>query len=287
MADSETTPLAQNTTSTPLADAEKGSTSRVASVGTTSHNSASAGSSNSRKALRVEEANVQQKRSPPPKSQVPVKSFEDWQNDTISKVLRITLDKSAAEKSSHVLIYLNTLVDELKEEYPENASGKFKLSQSLLDRALFARLSLDPNGMSDNDDTTIAIASLPDVPLFDYLVDCWKSVADVKKNVLAREKILDPAVLNQRIEVLDKVKGLVVSYAGLILQSPEMFPQVKTSVPLGSQQLLPKLLAETDTEEGLPLEFIKDLAIRFENDEFEEASSDLTKQEYEDITGIG
>jgi len=29
-----------------------------------------------------------------------------------------TLKKSAAEKSSHVLIYLNTLVDELKEEYP-------------------------------------------------------------------------------------------------------------------------------------------------------------------------
>ena len=74
--------------------------------------------------------------------------------------------------------------------HTENASGNFKLSQSLLDRALFARLSLDPNGMSDNDDTTIAIASLPAVPLFDYLVDCWKSVVDVKKNVLAREKVL-------------------------------------------------------------------------------------------------
>jgi len=44
--------------------------------------------------------------------------------------------------------------------------------------------------MSDNDDTTIAIASLPAVPLFDYLVDCWKNVVDIKKNVLAREKVL-------------------------------------------------------------------------------------------------
>ena len=133
MADSETTPLAQNTASTPLADAEKvshclssglhvyllnafflpqqftvwlmfifqkirmkrlaklgqsvsssnasqnatasssssssssksskspasqGSTSRIASVGTTSHNSASAGTSNSKRALRVEETSV-------------------------------------------------------------------------------------------------------------------------------------------------------------------------------------------------------------------------------------
>jgi len=42
----------------------------------------------------TESKNQKQKKSPPPKSQVPVKSFEDWQNDTISKVLRITLDVS-------------------------------------------------------------------------------------------------------------------------------------------------------------------------------------------------
>jgi len=53
---------------------------------------------------------------------------------------------------------------------------------------------------------------------------------------------------------------------------------LNSSVPLGSQQLLPKLLAETDTDDGLPLEFVRDLAVRFENDEFEEASSDLMKQ---------
>lgn len=37
-------------------------------------------------------------------------------------------------------------------------------------------------------------------------------------------------MFQQRIGVLDKAKELLVSYAGLVLQMPDMFPQVELYV---------------------------------------------------------
>ncbi|CAG8504078.1 13438_t:CDS:10, partial [Ambispora leptoticha] len=208
--------------------------------------------------------------TPTSKPQMPVKSFEDWQNDAISKVLQITLDKSAAEKSSKQLIYLNSLAAELKEEEPENASRPFKLSLELIDRALVSRLSIDPQAMSDDNDTLLAISSLPKIPVFDYLLECWKRAGEIKRNLISRAKLLDPKVLNQRVAIMDKIKELTVSYSGLVLQMPDMFPQVETSSALGPQLLVPRLLAEPDTNEGLPTDFLREFIIRFEQDGFEE-----------------
>ncbi|RIA98699.1 ubiquitin elongating factor core-domain-containing protein [Glomus cerebriforme] len=203
-----------------------------------------------------------------PKPKRPLKSFEDWQDDVISKVLQITLDKSSAEKSDSQLIYLNSLVAELKEEDPAKTS--FKLSQSLLEKALFARLSIDPNQMSDDEETFLAISKLPRTSLFNYLLDCWKRASEIKRNLLTRaSKTLDPLVVNERVKVMEALKDLLVNYVGLVIQYPDMFPQVNNSMDSSPQQLVPRLLADINSPEGLPLDFIQELAARVDEEGFE------------------
>lgn len=73
---------------------------------------------------------------------------------------------------------------------------------------------------------------------------------------------------------MDSVKGLLVSYSGLILQMPDMFPQNDTT-PLGPDQLVPKLLAGIDNTSGLPAEFVEELANRFANDGLETVGSSV------------
>ncbi|CAG8498568.1 35_t:CDS:10 [Funneliformis mosseae] len=204
-----------------------------------------------------------------PKPKQPVKSFEDWQNDVISKILQITLDKSSAEKSDSQLIYLYSQVAELKEEDPENTS--FKLSQSILESALVARLSINPDQMSDDEEIVQAISKLPRTPTFDYLLDSWKRAVEIKKNLLTRaSKTLEPSIINERVNVLDTIKDLLVNYAGLIIQYPDMFPQVNNSMNLGPEQLVPRLLADVNTTEGLPWDFIQELSAKIDEEGFEQ-----------------
>jgi len=209
-----------------------------------------------------------------PKPKQPVKSFEDWQDDVISRVLQITLDKSLVEKSDSQFIYLNSLFAELKEEEPAKTS--FKLSQSHLESALVTRLSIDPNQMSDDEETVQAISKLPRTPLFNYLLDCWKRASDIKQNLLARaSKTLEQSIVNERVKVMDVLKDLLVNYAGLVIQYPDMFPQVNNSMELGPRQLVPRLLADIDSPEGLPSDFIQELAARVDEEGFEQVRKRL------------
>ncbi|CAG8609005.1 12038_t:CDS:10, partial [Acaulospora morrowiae] len=198
----------------------------------------------------------------PPKPQPSVKSFEDWQNEVISKVLQITLDKSLAQKSPHQLIYLDSVVQELINENPGTSS--FKLTKSILDNAIVARLSMNPDQMSDD-------VLLPQIPLFDYLLDCWKRAAEIKRNLVARSsKTLEQSVFNERIHVLDNLKSLIINYAELIIQYPEMFPQSRSFINLGPNQLVPKLTADVDAPERLPWDFIQEFVGRVDEEGFEE-----------------
>lgn len=72
-------------------------------------------------------------------------------------------------------------------------------------------------------------------------------------------------MLDQRIAVLDTVKNLLVSYSGLVLQMPDMFPQAVNGV-LGPQQLVPRLLQQPDTSGGLPTDYLDEFIARFNND---------------------
>nr|CAG8450796.1 4777_t:CDS:10 [Entrophospora candida] len=186
------------------------------------------------------------------KTQQPVRSFEDWQNDAISKVLQITLDKSVAEKNPSQIIYLNSLVKELKKENPEVTS--FKLNRSNLENALYTRLSIDPNEMTDDDETLVAISNLSDKSSFDYLLDCWKRTSEIKRSIMNRSsKNLEQSVVNERIKFIDDVKDLIVNYAVLAITYPETFSST-----------------DFESNEGMPREFVQEFALKVENDNFVE-----------------
>jgi len=84
-------------------------------------------------------------------------------------------------------------------------------------------LSLDDNAKDDA------------VPLFDYLVNCWKALCEVqrKTNKLLLEKDITESQknelntkVNERIERLNSAKELIVSYSGFVISTlAEMFPQ--------------------------------------------------------------
>lgn len=100
-----------------------------------------------------------------------------------------------------------------------------KLNQQYLDRIIVARLSLDPTEQHSElpQDISNTLYTLH----FDYLLTCWRTVFEIRRNTLQRSKNLDKAVLDQRLAVLDSVKALIVSYSGLVLQMPDMFSQTQ------------------------------------------------------------
>ncbi|KAI9495650.1 hypothetical protein BDB00DRAFT_208774 [Zychaea mexicana] len=151
----------------------------------------------------------------------PAKSFEDWQNEVLSRILQVTLSLDTVYKQGRC-VYLHGLVTELEDE---NAPQPYRLSQALLDRILVARLSIDPN--ESNDEYPEDVRNDLKVLHFDYLLACWKRAHDIKRNTLTRSRNLEQAVLDKRLGVLDAVKGLLISYSGLLIQMPDMFPQLE------------------------------------------------------------
>ncbi|KAL9552599.1 hypothetical protein MBANPS3_003682 [Mucor bainieri] len=188
------------------------------------------------------------------------KSFEDWQDDVLSRILQVTLNPANMYKQGKC-VYLAGLVDELIEEKEPQPN---KLNQQYLDRIIVARLSLDPT--EQHAELPQDVANTLYTLHFDYLLTCWKTVFEIRRNTLQRSKNLEKSVLDQRLAVLDSVKTLIVSYSGLVLQMPDMFPQIQNA-PLGAaEQLVPRLKAQPDTPQGLPSEYIAELVNRFNQD---------------------
>jgi hypothetical protein len=89
---------------------------------------------------------------------------------------------------------------------------------------LFLPLSIPLIWLRDDLEYLPVIASLPaDQTVFEYLIGCWKRV-NTASSAIAKRKY-PPVETQQANEVLDKLRDLVISYAGLSLQEPEMFPQ--------------------------------------------------------------
>ena len=75
--------------------------------------------------------------------------------------------------------------------------------------------------------------------VFEYLVGCWKRLNSAKTNLIKKVGVTrsvctkrsyvvpqNPVIESQQASVLlEKIRDLVISYAGLTLQDPEMFPQ--------------------------------------------------------------
>ncbi|KAI9321206.1 ubiquitin elongating factor core-domain-containing protein [Dichotomocladium elegans] len=193
----------------------------------------------------------------------PGRSHEDWENDVLTRILQVTLNPDTVSKQGRC-VYLRGLSSELEDE---NQPKPFRLSETLLDRVIVARLEIDPNNLN-RDQYPDDIANDLRVPKFDYLLDCWKRAHEIYRNTLIRSKNLDPPVLQRRLRLFAVVKKFIVSYSGLSIQIPDLFPQIESNgVHNGVELLADRLLAEPDTIEGLPADYLTELVERFKEDE--------------------
>ncbi|KIJ62650.1 hypothetical protein HYDPIDRAFT_41789 [Hydnomerulius pinastri MD-312] len=199
--------------------------------------------------------------------------FLTWEHQTVTQIFKVTLDRSIAEQNSFDIVWLKDLAAEL---VSDGYSSK-RLSGDIADRLLISRLELDPNAMSDDLDYVAVLASLPaQMTVFEYLVGCWKRLNSARANLLKKSPVNET---QQASAVLDKIRDLLISYAGLSLQEPEMFPQ-PLGREIGPSELLSPLLSLSALSTPLsassspdcilsPTEvepFLQDLARRFEPD---------------------
>lgn len=94
-------------------------------------------------------------------------------------------------------------------------------------------------------------------PLVEYLVGCYRRTQDEIRKLKIKAKA----------EILQNAAQLIVSYCGLVMLHPEMFPQSKGPEGIGSVQLLPMLKANEGEDKALPAEFLPQLLERFEGEE--------------------
>ncbi|KAG2051581.1 hypothetical protein BDR06DRAFT_938883 [Suillus hirtellus] len=224
-----------------------------------------------------------QSTTPPPQRNVPVKrkptapapkvDYQTWENDTISTVLKVTLSKSTAEANEYDLVWLKHLQVELESE----GRPHMTLTNDIVDRLLITRLELNAQAMSDDLEYVSVLASLPPQSVFEYLVGCWKRINTAKSILLKKNPVSET---QQATALLNQLRDLIISYIGLNLQDPEMFPQPadRPLSTLGSHELLSPLLslsalstplyASTTTSQTTlaPTEvqlFLQDLVARF------------------------
>ncbi|KAJ2929740.1 hypothetical protein H1R20_g7339, partial [Candolleomyces eurysporus] len=221
--------------------------------------------------------------TPPPVVAQPLKrkaavplNFPVWEHQAVQDILKVTLSKEVAEKSGHDIVWLKSLAQDLASE---NGNVPEKLSVDLIDQLLISRLELDPSGMSDDLDYLPVLVSLPaGQSVFEYLVGAWKR-SNATRTALGKKNI-PPMDMQNGFAKIDKLKELIISYAGLILQEPEMFPQPPRQ-DLGPPELIKPLLSlsalstplfsspNASPTTLLPTEieqFLFDLARRFEPD---------------------
>ncbi|ORY88496.1 ubiquitin elongating factor core-domain-containing protein [Leucosporidium creatinivorum] len=196
-------------------------------------------------------------------------SFEAWQDAVVGRILNVTLDRDAAEASGWSVTYLKEVADEIRTEEP-SLPTPLKLNSEWTDRLLLARLSLSPANMTDDPELITVVASLPaDLTAFEYLGGAWKRER-AERYKLSLKKNADATEYHKRLEALNQIKALLVSYIGLVLTDPSMFPQDHISnKTLGPMELEPLLITSTPLPPSSALSstdlpsLLQDLAARF------------------------
>jgi ubiquitin conjugation factor E4 B len=77
---------------------------------------------------------------------------------------------------------LDSLASEIKEEQVQ-----LKLNNQFLDRIIVARLLMDPTELAN--DIPQDIVTTLHVLHFDYLLNCWNTANDIRKNTVLRSKV--------------------------------------------------------------------------------------------------
>ncbi|KAJ2359709.1 Ubiquitin conjugation factor E4, partial [Coemansia sp. RSA 2607] len=155
-------------------------------------------------------------------------TFEQWQDDALSSVLNVTLDNTNPKRSQR--IHLADVAQELEAEDGVQAL----ITPSTLERVLVARL----------DEERVAASG---ASVFEYLFASWQSVQGVIGNLEgAKGKALDPEVRQARVATMEAARVLLISYMGLALQIPDMFPQTGRS----GRKVLGDILLQATEDDG-------------------------------------
>ncbi|KAJ7107276.1 ubiquitin elongating factor core-domain-containing protein [Mycena crocata] len=213
-----------------------------------------------------------------------------WEHETIGHVFNVTVDRKVAEQSGYEVVWLKELAAELEAE--DSSQVPVRLNADIIDRLLIARLELDSSRMTDDLDYLPVLASLPPgQTTFEYLVGSWKRLNSARSALI--KKAYSPVDVQNALNRLEKVRELIVSYTGLTLQEPEMFPQ-PPGRPLGPPELVVPLLSlsalsapllgssssspNTLTPSDIDV-FLQDLTRRFEPDnELEDVLGPVVRQ---------
>ncbi|KAF8340032.1 ubiquitin elongating factor core-domain-containing protein, partial [Amanita rubescens] len=197
-----------------------------------------------------------------------------WEHETIEQILKVTLDKAVSERSGYDIVWLKYAAQDMVDE----GISIEHLNADMIDRLLRYRLSIDPK-ITDDLYCLSTLASLPaQQTAFEYLVGSWKRFNSAR--TAFKKKGYPPLDTQKGLELLEKIRHLVLTYVGLNLQNPEMFSQPEGR-PVGAPELIAPLLSLSALSgpfvSGPPSspnvltpsdigQFIQDLACRFEPD---------------------
>jgi hypothetical protein len=125
-----------------------------------------------------------------------------------------------------------------------------------LDRVLMARLMLDENadpvfGWLKAHVGSSRPSSLSEKALTEYLLRTWKRCAD-------RKQLLDRSKHAHQWQALEKLQALCVSYYGILLKYPDMFPQPPAVTSAGSGDVLKeKIILDEESASAIPHDFLE------------------------------
>lgn len=164
--------------------------------------------------------------------------------------LRRILQVSLVNDDPPPLLYLEQLAAELLSE-----SLPLLLSRSLLERIMIDRLSNPPP------------LGQPPLP---YLLDCYRRASDEARKV---HTLKDKRIVADIQDAINQVKELAVSYVGIMLDQPDMFPLPAGSPAPQKTSLVSLILGDfsssiglEDTAETLPAGFLDHFIKRFEGE---------------------
>lgn len=136
----------------------------------------------------------------------------------------------------------------------------------MAERIIFTRLSLDRTELAQSTDPDRLLMSyaLPQSQTsFEYLVKAWRRAHTARSNAITR-------AVPERLRALDALKALCISFAGLSIQDPTMFPQ-PAGKATGGSELVDIFLRRGPSAELLDEDtlapFMAELVRRFEGDD--------------------
>ncbi|KAJ1974146.1 Ubiquitin conjugation factor E4 [Dimargaris xerosporica] len=216
------------------------------------------------------------------------KTLADWQNEALSKILNVTLDATDTRHPGR--LYLDELAQERTTStgasnatptLPTSPSSTPKLTEDTIDEVVVARLSYLATKEPAN---PVAHPDLQ-LPTFDYLLRAWQRAQVITNglNETGRTR-LEPAVLTQRLQIVAHCSQLLVSYMGISLMMPDMFPDSTYCPGIASVQCAVDRLLAVNSSHGiaaagsaseLPSTFWDAMKQRFQGDGLEEILGQL------------